>query len=57
MFDFDNDGDFDLEDIVETDIALGLFSEDECPHCGEFIENPNAKMCPFCGGKLFKMIK
>ena len=52
MFDFDNDSDFDLEDIVETNIALGLFSEDECPHCGEFIENPNAKICPFCGGKL-----
>lgn len=52
MFDFDNDGDFDLEDVVEADIMLGLFSEDKCPHYGEFLENPNVKICPFCGGKL-----
>ena len=52
MFDFDDDGGFDLEDIVEADITLGLFSEGECPHCGEFLENPNVKICPFCGGKL-----
>ena len=52
MFDFDNDGDFDLDDIIEADITLGLFSEDECPHCGEFIKNSNTKICPFCGGKL-----
>ena len=42
----------DLEDVVEADITLGLFSEDECPHCDEFLENPNVKICPFCGGKL-----
>ena len=52
MFDFDNDGDFDLDDIVQADIAYGLFGEGKCPHCGEFAENPNAKICLFCGGKL-----
>ena len=52
MFDFDDDGDFDLDDIVQADIAYGLFSEGECPHCGEYIEDTTAKRCPFCGGKL-----
>ena len=52
MFDFDNDGDFDLDDIVQADIVYGLFGEGKCPHCGEFVENPNAKICLFCGGKL-----
>lgn len=52
MFDFDNDGNFDLDDVIEADIELELFSEDECPHCGEFIENLNAKICPFCGCRL-----
>ena len=28
MFDFDNDGDFDLEDLIEADIEYGLFEED-----------------------------
>ena len=28
MFDFDNDGDFDLMDLVEADIEYGLFEED-----------------------------
>ena len=49
MFDFDNDGDFDLDDIVEADIVYGLFSEGECPHCAEFIENNNIGICPNCG--------
>ena len=52
MFDFDNDGDFDLEDLIEADISVGLFSENECPYCGEFIENPITKICPFCGYKI-----
>lgn len=42
----------DLEDIVEADIAYGLFSDGECPHCGEYIEDSEAKICPFCGGLL-----
>ena len=29
MFDFDNDGDFDLMDLVEADIEYGLFEEDD----------------------------
>lgn len=29
MFDFDNDGDFDLMDIVESDIQYGFFEEDD----------------------------
>lgn len=29
MFDFDNDGDFDLQDLVEADIQYGFFEEDE----------------------------
>ena len=28
MFDIDNDGDFDLEDLIEADIEYGLFEED-----------------------------
>ena len=52
MFDFDNDRDYDLDDIVQADIAYGIFGEGKCPHCGEFVENPNAKICLFCGGKL-----
>lgn len=28
MFDFDDDSDFDLMDIVEADIQYGLFEED-----------------------------
>ena len=52
MFDFDNDGDFDLDDIIEADIKYGLFSDGECPHCGEYIECIESKICPFCGGLL-----
>lgn len=52
MLDFDNDDDFDLKDIVEADIALGVFSKDECPHCGEYIEDINIKICPNCGYKF-----
>ena len=52
MFDFDNDGDFGLEEIVQADIAFGLFSEGECPHCGEYIESVKSSFCPFCGGRL-----
>ena len=29
MFDFDNDCDFDLMDLVEADIEYGLFEEDD----------------------------
>ena len=29
MFDFDNDGDFGLMDLVEADIEYGLFEEDD----------------------------
>lgn len=29
MFDFDNDGDFDLDDIIEADVRYGLFEEDD----------------------------
>ena len=29
MFDFDNDGDFDLIDLVEADIEYGFFEEDD----------------------------
>ena len=45
MFDFDNDGDFDLQDLVEADIQYGLFEEDE-----KFINSPqkarNKKVSP-----------
>lgn len=42
----------DLDDIVEADIVYGLFSDGECPHCGEYLENLNIKTCSFCGGAL-----
>lgn len=29
MFDFDDDNDFDLEDLIEADIKYGLFEDDE----------------------------
>ena len=52
MFDFDNDGDFDLDDIVQVDIKYGFFKQGECPQCGEFIGNSNIGICPFCGHKF-----
>ena len=42
----------DLEDIIETDITYSLFSDCECPHCGEYIECIESAICPFCGGRL-----
>lgn len=29
FFDFDHDGDFDLQDLIEADIQYGLFEEDD----------------------------
>ena len=29
MFDFDDDNDFDLDDLIEADIQYGLFEDDE----------------------------
>ena len=52
MFDFDNDGDFDLSDMVEADIRFNLFGDGECPHCGEYIECIESLICPFCGKRL-----
>ena len=32
MFDFDDDGDFDLMDLVEADIQYGLFEDEDKIH-------------------------
>lgn len=51
MFDFDDDGgDFDLEDMIEADTWYGIFSNSECPKCGEYIEEiEKIAKCPYCG--------
>ena len=52
MFDFDNDGNFDLDDIIQADIECGFFSKIESPKCGKFIENNNIRICRFCGHRF-----
>ena len=52
MFDFNDDGQFGLDDIVQADIMFGLNEDGICPFCGKYFENTNLKYCPYCNNKL-----